>query len=98
MGFENGQDPEHSHLSQEGGWLDRNTATQLCTADDERATFTVHCISSQAVRALAAHPTENTFTSGAADNIKKFKLPYGEFLHNTLQQQKVPPHPEKQCV
>ena len=44
----------------------------------------------QAVRALAAHPTENTFASGAADNIKKFKLPFGEFLHNTLQQQKVP--------
>ena len=43
----------------------------------------------QAVRALAAHPTENTFASGAADNIKKFKLPFGEFLHNTLQQQKV---------
>lgn len=43
----------------------------------------------QAVRALAASPTEHTFASGAADNIKKFKLPQGDFLHNFLQQQRV---------
>lgn len=36
---------------------------------------------------LAAHPREHTFASGAADNIKKFKLPEGDFLHNFLQQQ-----------
>ena len=29
------------------------------------------------------------FASGGADNIKKFKLPDGEFLHNFLQQPKV---------
>ncbi len=29
------------------------------------------------------------FASGAADNVKKFKLPRGEFLHNFLQQPKV---------
>lgn len=37
---------------------------------------------------MCAHPKEFTFTSAAADNIKKFKLPEGEFLHNTLQQQR----------
>lgn len=47
------------------------------------------CQISQAVRGLTAHPTEHTFASGGADNIKKFKLPRGEFLHNTLQQQRV---------
>ena len=29
------------------------------------------------------------FASGAADNVKKFKLPKGDFLHNFLQQPKV---------
>lgn len=43
----------------------------------------------QAVRALAASPTEHTFASGAADNLKKFKLPQGDFLHNFLQHQRV---------
>lgn len=43
----------------------------------------------QAVRALAASPTEHSFASGAADNLKKFKLPQGDFLHNFLQQQRV---------
>lgn len=41
------------------------------------------------MRALAASPTEHTFASGAADNLKKFKLPQGDFLHNFLQQQRV---------
>lgn len=36
------------------------------------ATLTYH---KKSVRALAAHPSEHTFASGAADNIKKFKLP-----------------------
>lgn len=36
-----------------------------------------------------ASPTEHTFASGAADNLKKFKLPQGDFLHNFLQQQRV---------
>jgi hypothetical protein len=50
------------------------------------STLTYH---KKAVRALAAHPTEAAFASGGADNIKKFRLPGGEFLFNTLQQQKV---------
>jgi pleiotropic regulator 1 len=37
---------------------------------------------------LAAHPHEATFASAGADNIKKFKLPAGEFLHNALSQQR----------
>lgn len=49
------------------------------------STLTYH---KKSVRALAAHPTEHTFASGAADNIKKFRLPEGEFLHNMLQQQR----------
>ena len=40
------------------------------------------------VRALAMHPTEYAFASGSADNIKKFRLPMGEFLHNMLQNQR----------
>lgn len=34
------------------------------------------------------HPTEFTFASASADNIKKFQLPTGVFLHNTLQMQR----------
>lgn len=49
------------------------------------STLTYH---KKAVRALCAHPKEHTFGSGAADNLKKFKLPRGEFLHNFLQQQR----------
>ncbi|MEW5315661.1 MAG: hypothetical protein WDW38_007074 [Sanguina aurantia] len=48
-------------------------------------TLTYH---KKAVRALAAHPSEHAFASASAENIKKFKLPDGEFLHNMLQQQK----------
>lgn len=39
----------------------------------------------KSVRALAPHPTEYTFAACSADAIKKYKLPGGEFLHNTLQ-------------
>ena len=39
----------------------------------------------KSVRALAPHPTEFTFAACSADAIKKYKLPGGEFLHNTLQ-------------
>ncbi|KDD75439.1 hypothetical protein H632_c684p0, partial [Helicosporidium sp. ATCC 50920] len=42
----------------------------------------------KAVRALAAHPLEHDFASAAADNVKKWRLPRGEFLHNALQQQR----------
>ena len=36
----------------------------------------------KAVRGLALHPTERTFASGSPDNIKKWLLPEGKFLHN----------------
>ncbi|XP_058069761.1 protein pleiotropic regulatory locus 1-like [Magnolia sinica] len=48
-------------------------------------TLTYH---KKSVRAMAQHPTENSFASASADNIKKFNLPRGEFLHNMLSQQK----------
>ena len=41
----------------------------------------------RSVRAMAKHPIEYAFASGGADNIKKFRLPRGEFLHNMLQNQ-----------
>ncbi len=37
---------------------------------------------------MAMHPTEHAFASASAENIKKFRLPEGEFLHNMLQQQR----------
>ena len=36
----------------------------------------------KAVRALTLHPTEYTFASASADNMKKWKMPEGRFLHN----------------
>lgn len=42
----------------------------------------------KSVRAMAMHPKEFTFASASADNIKKWQLPTGAFLHNTLQQQR----------
>jgi len=36
----------------------------------------------KSVRALVVHPTEYTFCSGAADNLKVFKCPEGTFLRN----------------
>ena len=44
----------------------------------------LHC----QVRGLAMHPTEYAFASAGADNVKKFRLPTGEFLHNMLQNQR----------
>ncbi|KAJ4758342.1 Pre-mRNA-splicing factor PRP46 [Rhynchospora pubera] len=49
------------------------------------ATVTHH---KKSVRAMALHPKEHAFASASADNIKKFSLPKGEFLHNMLSQQK----------
>ena len=49
------------------------------------ATLTHH---KKGVRALALHPKEFTFMSASADNIKKFGLPNGTFLHNALEQQR----------
>jgi pleiotropic regulator 1 len=34
----------------------------------------------KAPRSLVIHPTEYSFASAAADNIKKWKLPEGHFL------------------
>ncbi|KAF5825740.1 WD40-repeat-containing domain protein, partial [Dunaliella salina] len=45
------------------------------------STLTFH---KKSVRAMALHPFEHAFGSASADNIKKFALPRGEFLHNTL--------------
>ncbi|KAI4965414.1 hypothetical protein ZWY2020_054652 [Hordeum vulgare] len=42
----------------------------------------------KSVRAMALHPKEKSFASASADNIKKWSLPKGEFLHNMLSQQK----------
>eukprot|EP00850_Spirogloea_muscicola_P002860 SM000011S19038 [mRNA] locus=s11:580984:585037:+ [translate_table: standard] len=49
------------------------------------STLTFH---KKSVRALAMHPFEHTFASASADNVKKFRLPKGEFLHNMLSQQR----------
>mmetsp|Transcript_8983 Transcript_8983/g.19254 ORF Transcript_8983/g.19254 Transcript_8983/m.19254 type:complete len:509 (-) Transcript_8983:502-2028(-) len=54
-------------------------------AGKTRTTLTYH---KKAVRAMAAHPSEYAFASASADNIKKFALPDGVFLHNMLSQQK----------
>lgn len=37
---------------------------------------------------MVAHPTEFSFASASAENVKKFALPDGTFLHNMLQQQR----------
>ncbi|KAH6837985.1 pleiotropic regulatory locus 1 [Perilla frutescens var. hirtella] len=42
----------------------------------------------KSVRAMAPHPNEDSFVSASAENIKKFSLPRGEFMHNMLSQQK----------
>jgi len=54
---------------------------------DVRTGKTLHTLThhKKGVRALAAGPRERTFVSGAADNVKKFGLPDGRFLHNFLQ-------------
>ncbi|CAI9764843.1 unnamed protein product [Fraxinus pennsylvanica] len=49
------------------------------------ATLTHH---KKSVRAMAPHPKEDCFASASAENIKKFSLPRGEFMHNMLSQQK----------
>ncbi|MCO5560892.1 hypothetical protein L7F22_014512 [Adiantum nelumboides] len=54
-------------------------------AGKSMSTLTFH---KKSVRALAMHPFESSFASASADNIKKFKLPKGDFLHNMLAQQR----------
>lgn len=48
-------------------------------------TLTFH---KKSVRAMAMHPTEFALASASADNIKKYKLPEGDFMHNMLSQQR----------
>lgn len=48
-------------------------------------TFATVNMHRKGIRALAMHPTEYNFASGAADNIKKWALPRGEFLFNFLE-------------
>ncbi|CAK8686552.1 unnamed protein product [Clavelina lepadiformis] len=62
------------------------TASHDCTvrlwdlaAGKTRSVLTNH---KKSVRALALHPTQYTFASGAPDNIKQWKFPDGDFLQN----------------
>lgn len=62
------------------------TASQDCTvrlwdlvAGQTLQTLTHH---KKSVRSLLIHPVEYSFASGAVDNIKKWKFPHGEFMHN----------------
>jgi len=48
-------------------------------AGKTRAVLTNH---KKSVRALALHPTQYTFASGAPDNIKQWKFPDGNFMQN----------------
>ncbi|KAJ7539472.1 hypothetical protein O6H91_11G094800 [Diphasiastrum complanatum] len=62
-----------------------DTTIKLWDLAAAMSTLTFH---KKSVRALALHPFEHTFASASADNIKKFRLPKGEFLHNMLSQQR----------
>ncbi|UPR02776.1 WD40 repeat domain-containing protein [Chloropicon primus] len=42
----------------------------------------------KSVRCLGMHPKEYSFCSASSDRIKKFALPSGKFMHNTIQQQR----------
>ncbi len=42
----------------------------------------------KSIRAMAMHPAEFAFASASAENIKKWALPDGDFLHNMLAQQR----------
>ncbi|KXZ47540.1 hypothetical protein GPECTOR_34g699 [Gonium pectorale] len=42
----------------------------------------------KSIRAMAMHPHEFAFASASAENIKKWALPSGDFLHNMLSQQR----------
>lgn len=61
------------------GSMDATVRLWDLVAGKTRATLTNH---KKGVRALALHPREYTFVSASADNMKKWKCPDGEFLHN----------------
>lgn len=50
-------------------------------------TLTTLTFHKKSVRAMTLHPEQHAFASASADNIKKFALPGGDFLHNMLSQQ-----------
>jgi len=61
------------------GSLDKMVRLWDLAAGKSMAVLTHH---KQQVRCLATHPKEFTFVSGAADNIKQWKLPEGAFMQN----------------
>ena len=61
------------------GSMDSTIRTWDLTAGKTITTLTHH---KKSVRALASHPRDFTFVSGAADNIKQWRLPRAEFLQN----------------
>ena len=54
------------------------------TRPSAMSTLTYH---KKSVRAMAMPAAEYSFVTAGADNIKKFGLPEGTFLHNMLQHQ-----------
>lgn len=61
------------------GSMDSTVRLYDLKAGKTRATLTNH---KKSVRALALHPSEYSFATGSADNIKKWRCPDGEFMHN----------------
>lgn len=62
------------------------TGSQDCTVRlwDIVAGKSLECLThhKKSIRSLLIHPSEFTFASAAADNIKKWSFPHGDFLHN----------------
>mmetsp|Transcript_21356 Transcript_21356/g.36381 ORF Transcript_21356/g.36381 Transcript_21356/m.36381 type:complete len:490 (-) Transcript_21356:608-2077(-) len=50
-------------------------------------TLTTLTFHKKSVRTMCVHPEQHAFASASADNIKKFALPNGDFLHNMLSKQ-----------